>query len=162
MRNCVIALVLVLAAASALAAPRGLSGLGVGIGAGGLTDGFIQGEYDFMLSRYACLGPELILGFGGPGAIYVGAAGRFYVIPDEHPVIQPHLAFGAGLAHRADKDDTRGDDGMTGAYINLAFGCDFDIPKSPISPYGDLGGLFFAGDGSDTDFKVEVGTRIAF
>lgn len=162
MRNTVIAITLALAAAgSALAAPHGLSGLSVGIGAGGLTDGFIQAEYDFILSRYVCLGPELMLGFGGAGAIYAGAAGRYYVIPDTHPIFQPHLAFGAGVAHRFDKEDTRGDEGTTGVYINLAFGCDFDIPKSPVSPYLDLGGLFFAGEDSDADFKVEVGARFA-
>jgi len=163
MRNRVIAVVLALAAAAvpALAAPHGLSGLSVGIGAGGLTDGFIQAEYDFILSRYVCLGPELMLGFGGAGAIYGGAAGRFYVIPDTHPVFQPHMAFGAGLAHRFDKGDTDRDEGKTGAYINLAFGCDFDIPQSPVSPYLDLGGLFFAGDDSDADFKVEIGARFA-
>ena len=163
MRKGAIASILFLAAAgAAAAAPAGLSGLSVGIGAGGLTDGFIQAEYDFILSRYVCLGPELILGFGGPGAIYGGAAGRFYVIPDEHPVLQPHLAFGAGLAHRFDNEDSRGDQSTTGAYINLTFGCDFDIPRSPVSPYGDLGGLFFAGDDSDADFKVEIGARFAF
>lgn len=162
MRNSVIAIALVLAAAgSALAAPHGLSGLSVGIGAGGLTDGFIQAEYDFTLSHYVCLGPELMVGFGGPGAIYGGAAGRFYIIPDAHPVFQPNLAFGAGLAHRFDKGDTRGDEGTTGVYINLAFGCDFDIPRSPVSPYLDLGGLFFVGDGSDADFKAEMGVRFA-
>jgi len=163
MRNSFVAVVLVLAAAgSALATPHGLSGLSVGIGAGGLTDGFVQGEYDFFLSRYVCLGPELMLGFGGAGAIYAGAAGRFYVIPDTHPVFQPHMAFGLGPAHRFDKEDSPGDESKTGAYINLAFGCDFDIPKSPVSPYLDLGGLFFAGDDSDADFKVEVGARFAF
>jgi hypothetical protein len=161
MRNGVIAVVLVLAAAPALAAPHGLSGLSVGIGAGGLTDGFIQAEYDFILSRYVCLGPELMLGFGGGGAIYGGAAGRYYVIPDTHPIFQPHLVFGAGLAHRFDNEDSRGDQSTTGAYINLAFGCDFDIPKSPVSPYLDMGGLFFVGDDSDAYFKVEVGARFA-
>jgi hypothetical protein len=161
MRSAVIAIVLVLAAAPALAAPHGLSGLSVGIGAGGLTDGFIQAEYDFILSRYVCLGPELMLGFGGGGAIYGGAAGRYYVIPDTHPIFQPHLVFGAGLAHRFDNEDSQGDQSTTGAYIDLAFGCDFDIPKSPVSPYLDLGGLFFVGDDSDADFKVEVGVRFA-
>ncbi len=156
------------AAAAAVAAPAGLSGLSVGIGAGGLTEGFIQGEYDFTQSQYVCLGPEVMLGFGGPGAIYGGAAGRFYVIPDEHPIFQPHLAFGLGLAHRFDKDEderrpeeAKGDTSATGAYINFAFGCDFDIPRSPVSPYLDLGGLFFVGSDSDADLKVEVGVRFA-
>jgi hypothetical protein len=162
MRKCVIVLsVIMAAAASALAAPSGLSGLSVGIGAGGLTDGFVQAEYDFLLSRYVCLGPEFMLGFGGGGAIYGGAAGRFYVIPDTHPIFQPHLVFGAGLAHGFDNEDTRGDEGKTGLYIDLAFGCDFDIPKSPVSPYLDLGGLFFAGDDSEASFKVEIGARFA-
>ena len=161
MRNSVMAVMLVLAAASALAAPHGLSGLSVGIGAGGITDGFVQGEYDFILSPYVCLGPELALGFGGGGAIYAGAAGRFYVIPDTHPIFQPHLAFGLGLAHGFNNKDTDRDEGKTGAYINFAFGCDFDIPQSPVSPYLDMGGLFFAGEDSDASFKVEIGVRFA-
>jgi hypothetical protein len=160
-KNVITTLLAICSVSAAIALPSGLSGLSVGIGAGGLTDGFIQGEYDFTLSRYVCLGPELMLGFGGPGAIYGGAAGRFYVIPDLHPIFQPHLAFGLGLAHRFDKDDTKGDETTTGAYINFAFGCDFDVPRSPVSPYLDLGGLFFVGDGSDADFKAEVGIRFA-
>ncbi len=170
MRKCVIVpSVIMAAAAAAVAAPAGLSGLSVGIGAGGLTDGYIQGDYDYTLSQYVCLGPELMLGFGGGGAIYGGAAGRFYVIPDEHPIFQPHLAFGLGLAHSFDKDGDEGqgegrgdhDTSATGAYFNFAFGCDFDIPRSPVSPYLDLGGLFFAGTDTDADFKVEVGIRFA-
>jgi hypothetical protein len=162
MRKCVIIpFAITAAAAAAMAAPSGLSGFSVGIGAGGLTDGFIQGEYDYTLSQYVCLGPEVMLGFGGGGAIYGGAAGRFYVIPDEHPIFQPHLAFGLGLAHGFNKKDTKRDEGKTGAYINFAFGCDFDIPQSPVSPYLDLGGLFFAGTDSDASFKVEVGVRFA-
>jgi len=163
MRKSVIILFAATAACSAFAAPLGLSGLSVGIGAGGLTDGYVQGEYDFTLSPYVCLGPEVMVGFGGPGAIYGGAAGRFYVIPDAHPIFQPHLAFGAGLAHRFDDDADQADNDKfgTGLYINLALGCDFDIPQSPVSPYLDLGGLFFAGDGSDADFKIEIGVRFA-
>ncbi len=162
----IIPFIIMAAAGSAGAAPLGLSGLSVGIGAGGLTEGFIQGEYDFTLSQYVCLGPELMLGFGGPGAIYGGAAGRFYVVPDLHPIFQPHLAFGLGLAHRFEeeievREETKVKKGATGAYINFAFGCDFDIPRSPVSPYLDLGGLFFVGDDSDADFKVEVGARFA-
>lgn len=157
-------------AAAALAAPRGLSGLSVGIGAGGVGDGYIQGEYDFTLSRYVCLGPELALGFGGVTGLYAGAAGRFYVIPDLHPIFQPDIAFGAGLAHAFDGGgdapnphggDTGGGGSWTGAYIRFAFGCDFDIPRSPVSPYLDLGGIFLAGDGSDADFNVEAGIRIS-
>jgi len=160
-KNVLTTLLAVCSVSAAIALPSGLSGLSVGIGAGGLTEGYVQGEYDFMLSQYVCLGPELMLGFGGGGAIYGGAAGRFYVIPDLHPIFQPHLAFGLGLAHGFDNEDTRGDEGKTGAYINFAFGCDFDIPRSPVSPYLDLGGLFFAGSDSDADFKVEVGVRFA-
>ena len=167
MRKSVIILFAATAAGSALAAPLGLSGLSVGMGAGGLenTDGYIQGEYDFLLSRYVCLGPELALGFGGGGAIQGGAAGRYYVIPDLHPIFQPHLAFGAGLAHHFDDgDDERREDGdgsATAVYISLAFGCDFDIPRSPVSPYLDLGGLFFVGPDDDADFNVEIGVRFA-
>ncbi|NIT35041.1 MAG: hypothetical protein GTN49_00845 [candidate division Zixibacteria bacterium] len=164
MRKCAITLfAITAAAASAGARPLGLSGLSVGIGAGGLTEGFIQGEYDFMLSQYVCLGPELMVGFGGGGAIYGGAAGRFYVIPDLHPIFQPHIAFGLGLAHRFEKEGDRGEgvESATGAYIDFAFGCDFDIPRSPVSPYLDLGGLFFVGSDSDASFKIEVGIRFA-
>ena len=69
MRNSAIAAVLVVAAATtATALPAGLSGLSFGVGAGALTDGYIQAEFDFMLSQYVCLGPELGMGFGdGPG-----------------------------------------------------------------------------------------------
>jgi hypothetical protein len=165
-KNILTTLLAICSVSAAIALPSGLSGLSVGIGAGGLTDGFIQGEYDFTLSRYVCLGPELLLGFGGPGAIYGGAAGRFYVIPDLHPIFQPHLAFGLGLAHRFEeeikvREETKVKESATGAYINFAFGCDFDVPRSPVSPYLDLGGLFFVGDGSDADFKAEVGIRFA-
>jgi len=109
-----------------------------------------------------------MLGFGG-GAIQGGAAGRYYVIPDLHPIFQPHLAFGLGLAHRFAEDvevrpgqeQPEGAKSATAVYIGLAFGCDFDIPRSPVSPYLDLGGLFVIGDNSDADFKVEVGIRFA-
>ena len=160
MRNSVITVLFVLAAGSALAAPLGLSGLSVGMGAGGLenTDGYVQGEYDFILSRYVCLGPELALGFGGGGSIQGGVAGRYYVIPDLHPIFQPHLVFGGGLAHHFDDE---GHGSATAAYINLAFGCDFDIPRSPVSPYLHMGGLFYIGSESDADFNAEIGVRFA-
>lgn len=158
-KNTATVLLILAAASAATASPLGLSGFSAGIGAGGLTDGYIQGEYDFTLSQYICLGPEFILGFGGGGALYAGCAGRFYVIPDFHEIFQPHLAFGVGVAHGFDKEDTNPDEGKTGVYINFAPGCDFDIPKAPISPYVDLGGLFFAGDDTEADFKVEVGAR---
>jgi hypothetical protein len=168
MRNCGIAAAVILGtAAAAAAAPLGLSGLSVGIGAGGIgnTDGYIQGEYDFILSRYVCLGPELMLGFGGGGAVQGGAAGRYYVIPDLHPIFQPHLAFGAGVAFGFDEGDDEGrgdgDDSEVAAYIGLAFGCDFDIPRSPVSPYLDLGGLFYVGPDDDADFNAEIGVRFA-
>jgi hypothetical protein len=161
-KNVIIVFGIVASAAAAGAAPAGLSGFSLGIGGGGLTDGFIQGEYDFPLSRYVCLGPELMLGFGSV-AIYGGAAGRYYVIPDLHPIFQPHLVFGAGVAHRFDDGDgvEDRDHSATAGYLDFAFGCDFDIPRSPVSPYLDLGGLFFIGDPSDADFKIEVGIRFA-
>ncbi len=159
-KNVIIVFGIVASAAAAGAAPAGLSGFSVGIGGGGLTDGFIQGEYDFTLSRYVCLGPEVMLGFGSI-AIYGGVAGRYYVIPDLHPVFQPHLVFGGGVAHRFDDGPEDKDNSATAAYIDFAFGCDFDIPRSPVSPYLDLGGLFFIGDPSDADFKIEVGIRFA-
>ena len=162
MRKCVIIPFIITAAAgSAAALPSGLSGWSVGIGAGGLTTGYIQGEYDFTLSRYVCLGPEVAIGFGGPGALYGGCAGRYYVIPDLHPVFQPHLAFGAGAALAFDKEETPGDEGGGGIYLHFAFGCDFDIPRAPISPYLDFGGFFVAGSASDATFKVEIGVRFA-
>ena len=162
MRKSIVTTLFVLAAASAaIAAPRGLSGLSVGIGAGGLTTGYIQGEYDFTLSQYVCLGPEVAIGFGGPGALYGGCAGRYYVIPDLHPIFQPHLAFGAGAAIGFDDDKNRGDDGGGGIYLHFAFGCDFDIPRAPISPYLDFGGFFVAGSASAATFKVEIGARFA-
>ncbi|HUV87995.1 MAG TPA: hypothetical protein VMX79_12900, partial [bacterium] len=74
-KNVLTTLLAVCSVSAAIALPSGLSGLSVGIGAGGLTEGYVQGEYDFMLSQYVCLGPELMLGFGGGGAIYGGAAG---------------------------------------------------------------------------------------
>lgn len=162
MRKRIVTILIVLAAASAAtAAPRGLSGFSVGIGAGGLTTGYIQGEYDFTLSPYVCLGPEAAVGFGDAGALYAGCAGRYYLIPDLHPIFQLHLPFGAGAAIGFDKDETRGDEGGAGIYLHFGFGCDFDIPQAPISPYLDFGGFFVAGDASDADFKVEIGVRFA-
>ncbi len=133
-----------------------------GVGAGGLAGGYVGGELDFMLSRYVCVGPELALGFGDGRAFYGGGAARVYLIPDLHDVFQPHLAFGLGAAHAFDEDDTPNvDEAKTGAYVNVAVGCDFDIPRVPVSSYVDVGGLFFAGDEANTDFKVEVGVRFS-
>jgi hypothetical protein len=153
---------LALAAVSgAFALPHGLSGLTFAVGAGGLAEGYVGGEVDFMLSRYVCLGPELALGFGGGRAVYGGAAGRFYVVPDLHDIFQPHLAFGLGAARAFDDEDTKKvDEGETGAYIDFGFGCDVDVPWSPASTYLGAGAAFFAGDETETDFKVEVGVRI--
>jgi len=159
-------LALSLVAAAALAAPRGLSGLSVGVGAGGVGDGYVQGEYDFPVSHSVCLGPELAFGFGGWTSVYAGGAGRFYIIPDASPIFQPDLSFSVGVAHAfeggSDNPHAFADTGSwTGAYFRLAFGCDFDIPRSPVSPYLDLGGIFLAGDGTDADFNAELGMRIA-
>ena len=160
--SCCFVMVLVLAA-GALAAPRGLSGLCLGIGAGGIGDGYVQGEFDFPVSHSVCLGPELALGFGGWMSGYLGGAGRWYFIPD-NAIFQPGLAFSAGLAHAFDNNSDNhpfGDNsGWTGAYFRAAVGCDFDIPNSPVSPYVDLGGMFLAGDGSDSDLNAELGIRI--
>ncbi|MCP4230651.1 MAG: hypothetical protein GY771_10980 [bacterium] len=145
---------------NAAAAPLGLSGLSVSIGGGGLTDGYLAGEYDFEISKYVCVGPEFGLGFGDGMAVYAGGAGRLYIIPDEHDVFQPQITFGAGLGHRFDDDETLPDEELTGAYIVAAPGCDFDIPKSPVSPYLGLGGFFFFGDESDAAFIAEIGVRI--
>lgn len=160
MRKGTIALILFLAAAAtATALPTGLSGLSFGVGAGGLTDGYIQGEFDFMLSPYICLGPELGMGFGDGGAIFAGAAGRFYVIPTYNYVAQPHMTFGAGIAHQFEDEDSVREEERTGGYITFGAGCDFDIPQSPVTPYLDLGGFFFAGEDSEAAFKIEIGVR---
>ena len=157
-----IAAALTLAATSAaIALPHGLSSLTFGVGAGGLADGYIGGERNFMLSPYVCIGPEFALGFGGGRAFYGGAAARFYVIPSLHDVFQPHLAFGLGAAHALDEDDTKINEAKTGAYVNFAAGCDFDIPRVSVSPYVDAGVLFFVGEEADTGFKVEVGVRFS-
>lgn len=149
------------AVSAAFALPYGLSGLTFAVGAGGLAGGYVGGEVDFMLSRYVCLGPELAVGFGGGRAVYGGAAGRFYIVPDLHDVFQPHLAFGLGAARAFDDEDTKKvDEGETGAYIDLGCGCDFDVPWSPASTYLGAGAAFFAGDETETDFKAEVGVRI--
>jgi hypothetical protein len=160
MRKSAIALVLLVAAAgTGVALPAGLSGLSFGVGAGGMTDGYIQAEFDFMVSQYVCLGPELGMGFGDGGAIFAGAAGRFYVIPDYNYVAQPHMTFGAGIAHQFENEDSAREEERTGGYIAFGAGCDFDIPQSPVTPYLDLGGFFFAGKDSDADFKIEIGVR---
>jgi len=76
--------IFVCASGLAFAVPLGLNGLSAGIGAGGLTDGYLTAEYGIEISKYVCVGPELGLGFGGKMAVYVGGAGRLYVIPDEY------------------------------------------------------------------------------
>ncbi len=149
------------ATSAAIALPHGLSGLTFGVGAGGLADGYVGGERDFMLSRYVCVGPEFALGFGGGRAFYGGAAARFYAIPGLHDVFQPHLAFGLGAAHAFDEADTKINEAKTGAYVNFAAGCDFDIPRVSLSPYVDAGVLFFVGEEADTGFKIEVGVRFS-
>ncbi len=149
------------ATSAAIALPQGLSGVTIGVGAGGLADGYFGGELDSMLSRYVCIGPEFALGFGDGRAFYGGGAARVYLIPDLHDVFQPHLAFGLGAAHAFDEEDTKVDEGKTGAYVNVAVGCDFDIPRVPVSSYVDAGGLFFAGGEANSDFKIEVGVRFS-
>jgi tetratricopeptide (TPR) repeat protein len=150
------------ATSAAIALPQGLSGLTIGVGAGGLADGYVRGELDFMLSRYVCVGPELGLGFGDGRAFYGGGAARVYLIPGLHDVFQPHLAFGLGAAHAFDEDETpKVNEAKTGAYVNVAAGCDFDIPRVPVSSYVDAGGLFFPGDEANNDFKIEVGVRFS-
>ena len=160
MRKGATASILVLAAAvTAAALPTGLSGLSFGVGAGGMTDGYIQAEFDFMLSQYICLGPELGMGFGDGGAIFAGGAGRLYVIPTYDYVAQPHMTFGGGVAHQFEDEDSSREEERTGGYITFGAGCDFDIPQSPVTPYLDLGGFFFAGSDSEADFKIEIGVR---
>jgi len=154
-------LLVVLTATAAGALPNGLSGLTFGIGAGGLTDGFIQGEYDFAMSKFVCLGPELGFCFGDGGGFFAGAAGRLYFIPDENTLAQPHAVFGAGIGRRDDKDNTDRDEDETGVYMRFGGGCDFDIPRSPVSPYAGLQGLFLISDDSDADFELEIGIRVS-
>jgi tetratricopeptide (TPR) repeat protein len=152
---------LALAASSqAVALPNGLSGLTVGIASGGLADGYVHGEVDFLLSRYFCVGPELALAFGGGRALYAGAAGRVYFTPGLSEVLQPHLAFGAGLARDFDeKVAARGEE--NGAYVNVALGCDVDVAWAPVSWYADAGGFFLTGEGRENGFKAEVGLRFS-
>lgn len=163
MKKTVIITAATLAATSAaIALPHGLSGLTFGLGAGGLADGYAGGELDFMLSPYVCVGPEFALAFGDGSAVYGGAAGRVYIIPGHHNIFQPHVAFGLGVAHAFDKDITpKVDEARTGAYVNVAGGCDFDVPRVPISSYVDAGGLFFLGAEAEKGFKVEVGVRLS-
>ena len=162
MRRYIVSLIIIAGLTTvAYAIPLGISGLSVGIAAGGLTSGYLTAEYNFEISKYVCVGPELGLGFGKSIAIYAGGAGRLYVIPDTHEIFQPHLAFGVGFGHRFEDEDERTiRPAMTGAYITAGPGCDFDIPNSPVSPYIDLGGFFFFGDESDSDFKAEIGIRV--
>ncbi len=156
----ILLLTILITAVSASAIPLGINGLTVGVGLGGLTDGYLAAEYDFEISKYVCIGPKFSLGFGDGMAIYAGGAGRLYIIPDDHKVFQPQLSFGAGFGHRFDDDDTFADEALTGVYFVAAPGCDFDIPGSPISPYIDVGGLFFFGEESDAAFIAEFGIRI--
>lgn len=152
---------LMLAATSAaIAIPNGLSGLTVGMASGGLADGYVHGEVDFLLSRYFCVGPEVALAFGGGRALYAGAAGRIYFTPGLSEVLQPHLAFGAGIARDFDeKVAARGEE--NGAYVNVALGCDVDVAWAPVSWYADVGGLFLTGEGRENGFKAEVGLRFS-
>jgi hypothetical protein len=160
MRKGAITATLVLgAAAAALAVPHGLSGVSFGVGAPGLADVYMVGEIDLRLSDFVCLGWELGMGFGHGGVAFAGAAGRFYVIPHYDYVTQPYMSFGGGIARRFDDKDSAEDEESTGGYITFGAGTDFDIPDSPVSPYLDLGGHFFAGDESEAAFKIEIGAR---
>lgn len=154
------AILVMVAAAGAL--PSGLSGITLGPGIGGFVDGYIQGEFDFALSPYVCLGPEIGYGFGGAGTFFLGGAGRLYFIPQVNSIAQPHLAFGAGMAHYFDDSEHEwNNENDTGMYFTFAPGCDFEIPHSPVTPYADIGGLFYIGDDSDADFRLEVGIRFS-
>jgi hypothetical protein len=127
---------------------------------GGFEDGYFQGEFDFRLSPYVCLGPEIGYGFGGPGVFFAGAAGRLYFIPQMDTVPQPHLAFGGGIAqYFSDPDREWHKEDEAGVYFTFAPGCDFEIPQTPIAPYADMGGVFYLGDHSDASFRLEFGIR---
>lgn len=83
-KKAIILTFILLAVPSALALPRGLSGIGSGfglfVGAEGAAP-FIQGEFDFQISPYVAIGPELGAVFGEGTTLLTGGEARVYVIP---------------------------------------------------------------------------------
>jgi len=141
---------------------------GPSVGFGGLlgNQAFVGGEIDFASPPYISWGPEAMLAFGGGVGIFGGVAGRVYIIPNYNYLVQPYFVFGGGLAVGFDDgDEPEPDPGEEdtdvhpGGYIHFGAGTDFDIPKTAIAPYIDLGGLVFISDYTDADFKIEIGVR---
>ena len=159
-----IVLVIITTASAAWGLPHGIAGPAVGFG-GLLGDmGFIGGELNFAQPPYISWGPEAMLAFGGGVAVFGGAEGRVYIIPNYNYLAQPYFAFGGGFGAKFDDDGGRNEeeaDGDThiGGYIHFGVGNDFDIPDTPIVPYIDLGGLVFISDDTDALFKIEIGVR---
>jgi hypothetical protein len=165
--NKYITIALVTTAAAAWGIPHGIAGPAVGFG-GLLGDmGFIGGELNFARPPYISWGPEAMLAFGGGVAVFGGAEGRVYIIPNYNYLAQPYFAFGGGFGAKFDDDGgdpkkpEQADDNDThiGGYIHFGVGNDFDIPNTPIVPYIDLGGLVFISDKTDALFKIEIGVR---
>ena len=154
-------------APAAFALPSGLSGLGVGFGGyfGDLDQAYIGGEFDFALPPYVCIGPEIMLGFGDDvTTLLLGAETRIYFIPNYNFIIQPHAAFGGGFAHLFIGDrwhgwPTTGED-QNGGYIHFGGGMDFEIPRAPVTPYFDMGGLLLIRDNTSGEFDLEGGIRV--
>ncbi len=169
-----------LTAAAALGLPNGLSGIGVGAGGVfGSADGFVQGEFDFGLSPYVSLGPEISFAFDTK-TLMPGCAGRVYFIPKMDFFLQPFASFGGGYYHMfggVEEDEipwpwwdsaraprpsgpvvmpaATNDDG---GYCHFGGGMDFDV-LGVASPYCDLGCLLAFGDGTSVYFKLEGGFR---
>jgi len=159
-----IVVVLTVAAGAALGLPRGLSGATVGFG-GLLGDmGFVGGELDYAKPPYIGWGPEVMLAFGGGVAVFAGAEGRVYIIPNYNYLAQPYFEFGGGFAAAFASGDggqgkATGNDTHIGGYLHFGAGNDFDIPDTKIVPFIDLGGQVMISDVTSTVFKLEVGVR---
>jgi hypothetical protein len=141
---------------------------GPSVGFGGLLgdQAFVGGEIDFASPPYISWGPEAMLAFGGGVGIFGGVAGRVYIIPNYNYLAQPYFVFGGGLAVGFDDGDEpapppgeEDTDVHPGGYVHFGAGTDFDIPKTAIVPYIDLGGLVFISSETDADFKIEIGVR---
>lgn len=158
MRKSLCTLILVLGAASvATALPSGLSGITVGFGGhfGDVDQGRVGGGFDFALPPYVSLGPEIMLGFGDDVTLLlVGAETRIYFIPNYNFIIQPHAFAGGGYLHGFVDN---GDD--NGGYVHFGGGMDFEIPRAPMAPYFDLGGLILIAGDTAAEFSIEGGVR---
>lgn len=148
-----------LAASAATAEPTGLSGLGLGMGGqftGGVSQGRLGGQFDFELSPYVSLGPEIMFSYGdGFPSMTVGAETRIYFIPKYDLNIQPHALAGGGYGGLFANGGH-----ISFGYIHAGGGMDFDVPETPMAPYFDAGGLFWIGAGAAAWFSVEGGIRL--